>query len=198
MTRADPRLEAAVADHGGPLPTLALLAGSPAIDAGADCPSFDQRGAARVGACDLGAFEYGGTAPVNRLDPPTLIGLSSKNGGPLVHLSFNPVAGAVWYEAEAQRDDGATWVLTVANNTILLNRGRYAVRLRACNDLVCSAFGNSVSVEVTTAPFTSFVPLVARWGEGRSAASMTDAPFTLLAPLLKVCYYHVCHKNLDK
>ncbi|ABU58329.1 choice-of-anchor Q domain-containing protein [Roseiflexus castenholzii] len=162
ITRTDPRLEAAVADHGGPLPTLALLAGSPAIDAGADCPSFDQRGAARVGACDLGAFEYGGTAPVNRLDPPTLVGLSSKNGGPLVHLSFNPVAGAVWYEAEAQRDDGATWVLTVANNTILLDRGRYAVRLRACNDLVCSAFGNSVSVEVTTAPFTSFAPLVAR------------------------------------
>jgi hypothetical protein len=47
-------------DHGGPTPTYALLAGSPAIDAGAgQCPATDQRGIARPqgGACDVGAFE---------------------------------------------------------------------------------------------------------------------------------------------
>jgi hypothetical protein len=50
----------ALADNGGPTPTLALLPGSPARDAaGTSCPAVDQRGQARpAGAdCDAGAFE---------------------------------------------------------------------------------------------------------------------------------------------
>ena len=48
-------------DNGGPTQTLALLVGSPAIDAAllANCPATDQRGISRpqgVG-CDIGAFE---------------------------------------------------------------------------------------------------------------------------------------------
>ena len=51
-------------DYGGPTETLALLPGSPAIDAGTttNAPSSDQRGFARVGAVDIGAFESQGTA----------------------------------------------------------------------------------------------------------------------------------------
>ncbi len=48
-------------DNGGPTFTHALMAGSPAINAGdpATCPAIDQRGVARpVGArCDIGAYE---------------------------------------------------------------------------------------------------------------------------------------------
>jgi hypothetical protein len=56
-----------LAANGGPTETHALLAGSPAIDAGdprppADrgtrCPTLDQRGVARNGICDIGAFEF--------------------------------------------------------------------------------------------------------------------------------------------
>jgi len=57
----------ALAANGGPTATRALLAGSPAIDAGATatsgCPAKDQRGLARpdessdAGRCDIGAFE---------------------------------------------------------------------------------------------------------------------------------------------
>ncbi|MGD8598850.1 MAG: family 16 glycosylhydrolase, partial [Anaerolineae bacterium] len=49
-----------LADNGGPTLTHALLAGSPAIDAGdnAVCPATDQRGLARDAACDVGSFEY--------------------------------------------------------------------------------------------------------------------------------------------
>jgi predicted outer membrane repeat protein len=48
-----------LADNGGPNWTMALQAGSPAIDAGAGgCPVTDQRGEAREGACDIGAYEY--------------------------------------------------------------------------------------------------------------------------------------------
>jgi predicted outer membrane repeat protein len=76
----DPVLDG-LADNGGtpvvpgdvPPYTKALLSGSPAIDQGnpAGCTDADgaalpadQRGAARVGPCDLGAYEYGGVPAV--------------------------------------------------------------------------------------------------------------------------------------
>ena len=56
---ADP-LPGAPGDYGGFTQTIPLLPGSSAIDAGDDsqCPAADQRGVARVGVCDIGAFEY--------------------------------------------------------------------------------------------------------------------------------------------
>jgi beta-glucanase (GH16 family) len=53
-------LVGALVDNGGPTLTHALLAGSPAIDAGdnAVCPATDQRGVLRDTACDVGSFEY--------------------------------------------------------------------------------------------------------------------------------------------
>jgi hypothetical protein len=60
LNKTDPLL-GPLADYGGPTPTMALLAGSPALDAAdpAFCPATDQRGIARpFGAgCDIGAFE---------------------------------------------------------------------------------------------------------------------------------------------
>jgi hypothetical protein len=51
-------------DYGGDTPTHQLSWLSPAIDAGDDarCPPTDQRGVARMGACDIGAVE-GNLAP---------------------------------------------------------------------------------------------------------------------------------------
>ena len=48
-----------LANNTGPTDTHALLAGSPAIDAGSNCPPTDQRGVSRPqgSACDVGAFE---------------------------------------------------------------------------------------------------------------------------------------------
>ena len=48
----------ALTNNGGPTNTQALTAGSPAINTGANCPATDQRGVAREGACDIGAYEY--------------------------------------------------------------------------------------------------------------------------------------------
>jgi hypothetical protein len=56
---ADPLLED-LTDNGGPTPTMALGAGSPAIDFASGCPETDQTGAARVGTCDSGAVEFQG------------------------------------------------------------------------------------------------------------------------------------------
>ena len=57
----DPLL-APLAENGGPVPTQALLQGSPAIDAGdpGGCPGSDARNVPRPqgAGCDVGAFEY--------------------------------------------------------------------------------------------------------------------------------------------
>jgi len=52
---------AALANNGGPTLTHALNGGSAAINAGtaSSAPTTDQRGYARVGATDIGAFEFG-------------------------------------------------------------------------------------------------------------------------------------------
>ncbi len=58
---SDPKL-GFLANNGGLTQTMALLAGSPAINAGKDanCPATDQRGVARPQGshCDMGAYEY--------------------------------------------------------------------------------------------------------------------------------------------
>jgi CSLREA domain-containing protein len=59
-------------NNGGPTDTRALLAGSPAIDAGTNtgCPPTDQRGVKRPQGlrCDIGAFERPNSRPVARND----------------------------------------------------------------------------------------------------------------------------------
>ncbi len=62
-------------DNGGPTQTHALMAGSPAINAGnnSSCPATDQRGFTRTdGACDIGAFELDAVDP-NAIEPVTLV-----------------------------------------------------------------------------------------------------------------------------
>jgi len=54
---ADPLL-LPLAANGGVGQTAALSPGSPAIDYGSNCPPTDQRGVARVGHCDSGAYQY--------------------------------------------------------------------------------------------------------------------------------------------
>jgi hypothetical protein len=53
-----------LAENGGPTKTRALMSTSDSIDKGdpALCPGNDQRLFGRSGACDVGAFEYNGTA----------------------------------------------------------------------------------------------------------------------------------------
>jgi len=65
----DPRV-AWLADNGGSTLTAALKPDSPAIDHGDDTPSppTDQRGQARVGTADIGAFEFDPAAATPTLD----------------------------------------------------------------------------------------------------------------------------------
>ncbi len=66
------------ANHGGFSETYALPSGSQAIDlGGTDTLSFDQRGFARTGLVDAGAYEFGAT-------DPNLIGFTSQSGNAIV------------------------------------------------------------------------------------------------------------------
>lgn len=58
VTWLDPKL-GPLANNGGPTPTHALLADSPALSKGAGCAKTDQRGVPRTagGTCDIGAYE---------------------------------------------------------------------------------------------------------------------------------------------
>ncbi|MEO1715176.1 MAG: choice-of-anchor Q domain-containing protein, partial [Bacteroidota bacterium] len=70
-------------DNGGPVPTMALQNGSPAIDAGnSACVRSDARGLFRNGACDLGAFELNGldTDPNPQGEDLQVFNILSPNG----------------------------------------------------------------------------------------------------------------------
>jgi CSLREA domain-containing protein len=72
----DPRL-GPLQDNGGPTDTAALLAGSPAIDAGGTCGALDQRGTTRPRglSCDIGPYEF--APPIVATTPALSIGLTS-------------------------------------------------------------------------------------------------------------------------
>ncbi len=89
ITIADPSL-GPLGDYGGTTQTVPLNSGSPAIDAGNNCPATDQRGVARpIGpACDIGAYEFGvGGLMLSRISP-SLVGVSDPPGFTLSVTGF--------------------------------------------------------------------------------------------------------------
>ena len=72
----DPRL-GPLQDNGGPTDTEALLAGSPALDAGDTCGAVDQRGTTRPRgtSCDIGPYEF--APPIVATAAAQNIGLTS-------------------------------------------------------------------------------------------------------------------------
>jgi len=79
----DPLLDP-LSDNGGPVATMALKPGSPAIDGGANagCPATDARGVLRPAglACDAGAFEVATPAATTRSANPITTGTAVLNG----------------------------------------------------------------------------------------------------------------------
>ncbi len=94
----------ALGNYGGPTQTMALLPGSPALDAGTaglGAPATDQRGMPRFGPTDIGAFESQGftiTAAPGSTPQSTTVGKPFPN--PLTvtvaaNFSLEPVAGGI-------------------------------------------------------------------------------------------------------
>jgi predicted outer membrane repeat protein len=107
-------LLAPLASNGGVTQTMALLPGSPAIDAGnnATCPATDQRGVPRVDGdgngsvvCDIGAYEFApGALPS---DDYTDLWWNPDTAGLVLNIHQNPagVAFAVWYTYDIDHKD---------------------------------------------------------------------------------------------
>ena len=103
--RTNPQL-APLTDNGGPTDTRALLAGSPAINAGSSsgCPPTDQRGVPRPQGprCDIGAYEFAfesaGTENSHSHSTSSNLQFGSQPT-PTLGKSFNlvPVRGTVTY-----------------------------------------------------------------------------------------------------
>lgn len=90
----DPMLGELTVENG--LPVFPLQVGSPAIDGGGtECYEFDQRGAARQGACDIGAYEV---SNVTAVVSPTLLSPTS------VPDTTNPTATPIPADTNATPD----------------------------------------------------------------------------------------------
>jgi hypothetical protein len=81
------------------------LAGSPLIDSGSGCPLRDQRGATRVGACDIGAVEFGGVSVTSQLTAPVN---ATQETIPLLNVAAFPVSGIVQIDDELLSYVGVT------------------------------------------------------------------------------------------
>ena len=114
-------------DNGGFTQTMALGAGSPAIDAGDDgvCPTTDQRGVTRPqgGHCDIGAYEY---KPSASPDVDVTIGGTSAGGSTL---------GSGGYASSSYLGIAAGPVrVTNANNTSIVASQRVIHYFGGAND----------------------------------------------------------------
>jgi hypothetical protein len=141
ITGQDPRLNG-LAANGGQTHTHALLAGSPAIDAGNPtapgsagdaCAGVDQRGSSRLqegnadgtARCDIGAFELTGSVGRFTLSPSTPV---ATVGEPItLQLTWTVPAPLVWRDldwAQLRLRDGDTTIFRVrfeeATNTLSL------------------------------------------------------------------------------
>jgi hypothetical protein len=133
-------------NNGGPTPTMALLAGSPAIDAGdpafAPPPATDQRGQPRVsnGRIDLGAFELQIPGP-----PPTLTGLSPGTA----------VEGSTAFTLTLTGSNFDSTAIVLWNGTGLTTRLTSATQLEAQVPAGLAADEGTATVSVTEDAVTS-------------------------------------------
>ncbi len=137
---ADPVL-APLSDNGGPTRTMAVLPGSPAIDAGDDasCKVTDQRGVARPqGAhCDVGAYEYADIpVTVTPSVTPTITPTPTYTA-PVVTNTNDSGAGSLRQAInDARPEDRITFNPSLAGQTISLSGG-----LRIGKDLTIDGSG---------------------------------------------------------
>jgi hypothetical protein len=128
LKNTNPGTLGALTNNGGPTPTIALPASSPAIDAGnpsaSTCPATDQRGIARpvdgnkdgVARCDIGAFEYQNSKAENDSWPKARqLGFTTDANGLKTadaKQALTEQNGSLWYKFSAGQNSKVFIVLT--------------------------------------------------------------------------------------
>jgi hypothetical protein len=130
-------LLASLGDYGGPTQTLPVLPSSPAIRAGtsgAGIPATDQRGQARAGHADIGAFQSQGftLTPVAGSTPQaTMAGAAFENPLALTVTASNPVepvdGGVIGFAVTPFGGASAT----ISSATVIVANGQAAVNATA-------------------------------------------------------------------
>ena len=162
-------LLAPLADNGGPTRTHALLAGSPAINAGTatGAPTTDQRGVSRVGATDIGSYEF----DCNTLVVDTTADVADGNTSSVAALLANKGLDGKISLREA---------IIATNNTANLaspDRIHFAIAGAGPHTITVSAGGlpditDAVFIDGTTEPDFSGTPVVEL--NGTFAGASTD------------------------
>jgi len=146
-----------LAENGGSTQTHALLAGSPAIDAGTNsgCPTTDQRGAVRprdgagrgVAICDIGAYEY--QAPPATITPtPTVTRTATRT--PTATATRTPTSTATPYP----RPNVAVAVTpTISNGTLSVTLAARDAGCAANNQLLAVRFTRLTNATVDVPGF---------------------------------------------
>jgi predicted outer membrane repeat protein len=169
ITHVDPQVELP-AGNGGPTMTMALVAGSPAINAGneSQCIETDQRLADRVGACDIGAFEFGGVPPPTFAPNMPVLNALTNGGSPIVVISWGRTTRTTSYNLEVVTNGPSSASLPGVVSTTKtahhfgLNSGSYQARIQACNLSGCSDYSAPQTILVTSDPARTFLPGLAR------------------------------------
>jgi hypothetical protein len=115
---ANPKL-GALTSNGGSTLTEALLANSPAIDAGTStpCPATDQRGVARDAMCDIGAYEYVDTTPPVITVPADITAEATGPGGAIVMYSASASDDTAVASFSCTPASGSTFAITTTTVT---------------------------------------------------------------------------------
>jgi hypothetical protein len=173
-----------LADNGGPVETMALQPGSPAIDAGdsSACPPTDARGALRPGgaACDIGAFEVATARALT--DAASAVGtttatLNGTAGNPDLaggSVAFQFGTTPAYGKSTGAQPIGALTGLTPFSSglTGLAPGTTYHFR-----EVVTNALGTNVGADQT---FTTLSPKLVLSGAPRLTADGLGVRFTVL------------------
>lgn len=160
QTAVNPQL-GTLGDYGGPTPTVPLLANSPAINAGSSCPATDQRGFARNGVCDIGAYEFGGGLIITSITPPWS-GLNNVQDVTLTVQGAGFTASTIvrWNGANRTTTYVSPFVVTaVLPATDLDTLGSYSVTVY---DPARSLESDPATFTVVSQLFETFLPVVLR------------------------------------
>ena len=150
---ADPKL-APLADNGGPTPTHAIAAGSPAFNVGTSCTvALDQRYVPRDAQCDLGAFESTDPTTVTLTIDPS-VPVSQSNGWGLISGTVKCSRAETFriaVQLVQQQKSGKTPTTVDAANIVPVECGTIARPWTASMVLTSGAFQNgSATVSAQT------------------------------------------------
>ena len=158
----DPQL-GPLQNNGGVTETYALLAGSPAIDAGDTCLGTDQRGQTRGTLCDIGAFEFNHAPVANNASFITIINSNLSNtlsatdldGDNLTYSIVSssslgtvnltdPTTGAFTYTPPVNQTGTATFTYKVKDNALFDSKESITatVTIKIVNNIVVDNAGD--------------------------------------------------------